>query len=164
MHPFILSKLKEINDRTYLSCRQQQQWEAVPPTNSWRALRQWLLRTPELALVSLDGTRCSKSDTSLQLSVNSELSISSLISNSCNQNQVTTNIHSKHFLTVFPSFLNEILESHSPEWILSGIKTEQPELSSLSTFKDCLGLSWVNCHLMTHLLTFHFLGESWPQI
>ena len=30
------------------------------PTNSWRALRQRLLRTPELALVSLAGTRCSK--------------------------------------------------------------------------------------------------------
>ena len=64
----------------------------------------------------------------------------------------------------FPSFLNEIPESHPPEWILSGIK-----LSSLSSlhwvlFKDCLGLSWVNCHLMSHLLTFHFLGESWPQI
>ena len=33
------------------------------PTNSWRALRQRLLRTPELALVSLAGTRCSKLDT-----------------------------------------------------------------------------------------------------
>ena len=64
----------------------------------------------------------------------------------------------------FPSFLNEIPKSHSPEWILPGIKNEQPELSSLSTFKDFLGLSWVNCHLMSHLLTFHFLGESWPQI
>ena len=31
MHPSILSKHKEINDRTCLSCGQQQQWEAVPP-------------------------------------------------------------------------------------------------------------------------------------
>ena len=63
------------------------------PINSWRALRKRLLRTPELALVSLAGTRCSKSDTSLQLSINSELSVSSLSPNSCNQNQVTTAIH-----------------------------------------------------------------------
>ena len=39
------------------------------PTNSWRSLRQRLLRDPELALVSLAGTRCSNSDTSLQLSI-----------------------------------------------------------------------------------------------
>ena len=31
MHPFIFSNHKEISDRTYLSCGQQQQWEAVPP-------------------------------------------------------------------------------------------------------------------------------------
>ena len=31
------------------------------PTNSQRALKQRLLRTPELALVSLDGTRCNNS-------------------------------------------------------------------------------------------------------
>ena len=134
------------------------------PTNSWRALRQRLLRTLELALVSLAGTRCSKSDTSLQLSINSELSVSSLSPNSCNKNQVTAAIHSKHFLTVFPSFLNEILEYHSPEWILSGIKSEQPQLSSLSTFKRLPRSFWVSCHLMSHLLWSHFLGGSWPQM
>ena len=31
MHPFILIKHKEISDRTWLNCGQQQQWEAIPP-------------------------------------------------------------------------------------------------------------------------------------
>ena len=31
MRLFILSKRKEISDKTCLSCGQQQQWEAVPP-------------------------------------------------------------------------------------------------------------------------------------
>ena len=135
------------------------------PTNSWRALRQRLLRTPELALVSLAGTRCSKIDTSLQLSINSELSVSSLSPNSCNQHQVTAAIHSKHFLTNFPSF---------PQWnswiTFTWMNSfwnkiwAAPSLFIEYFLKDCLGLSWVNCHLMSHLLRFHFLGESWPQI
>ena len=49
------------------------------PTNSWRALKQRLLRTPELALVSLAGTRCINSQIPVfKLSINSELSVSSL--------------------------------------------------------------------------------------
>ena len=44
------------------------------PTNSWRALKQRLLRTPELALVSLAGTRCSSSQIPVfKLSINPEL-------------------------------------------------------------------------------------------
>ena len=50
----LLSLDENINGRPFL------------PTNSWRALKQRLLRTPELALVFLAGTRCSKLDTSLQ--------------------------------------------------------------------------------------------------
>ena len=38
------------------------------------------------------GTRCSKSNTSLQLSINSELSICYLSPNGCNKNQVTAAI------------------------------------------------------------------------
>ena len=44
------------------------------PTKSWRALKQQLLRTPKLALVSLAGTRCSNNQVSvLRLNTNPEL-------------------------------------------------------------------------------------------
>ena len=41
---------------------------------------------------------------------------------------------------------------------------EQPQLSSLSTFKRLPRSFWVSCHLLSHLLWSHFLGGSWPQI
>ena len=50
------------------------------------------------------GTRCSKSNTSLQLSINSELSVCSLSPNGCNKNQVTAAItHNTSLLfSLFP--------------------------------------------------------------
>ena len=60
MHPYILSKHKEIIDRTCLSCGQQQQWEAVPPYQLLVSAQTATPQDPELALVSLAGTRCSK--------------------------------------------------------------------------------------------------------
>ena len=111
------------------------------------------------------GTRCSKTYTVLQLYINSEslreFSTAQLAVLSFKFLQTFTH---NHFLTIFPFPQMKTPESHSAEWILPGVKTEQPKLSSLSTFKDCLGLNWDNCHLMSHLPTFHFLGESWPQI
>ena len=80
------------------------------PTNSWRVLRQRLLRTPELALVSLAGTRCSNKIPFFYsvLTQNYQSVLSAPIA--VIKNQVTAAIHSKHFLTVFPSFLNEFPE------------------------------------------------------
>ena len=100
-------------------------------------------------------------DTSLQLSINSELiSKFSQLKKTIN-NQVTAAFLSNNFLTIFPFFPNEIPEYHSPEWILSGKISEQPQLYSLGTFKRLPRSFWVSCHLMSHLLWSHFLGGSW---
>ena len=135
------------------------------PTNSWRALKQRLLRTLELALVPLAGTRCSN----CQIPVLNSILIQNLSVSSPNYpaviNQVTAAILSEQLPYYFPFFSKWIfLNSIPPECLFSG-----KYLSNLSSIhwvllKDCLGLFWVSCHLMIHLLWSHFLGGSWPQI
>ena len=79
---------------------------------------------------------------------------------SCN-NQVTATFLSEqlpYYFSLFPqmNFLNSI----PPKCFFSG-----KYMSSLNSIhwvilKDCLGIFWVSCHLMSHLLRSHFLGGS----
>ena len=66
---------KLINNRTCsLSLDNNSNGRSFLPTNSWRALKQRILRTPELALVSLAGTRCNNNQVLVfRLSKNLEL-------------------------------------------------------------------------------------------
>ena len=69
-----LLKQRQLSDRTCLNLDNNNNGRPFLPTNSWRALKQWLLRTPELSLVSLAGTRCSNSQIPVfKLSIKSEL-------------------------------------------------------------------------------------------
>ena len=86
MHPFKLSKHKEIITEPVETVDNNSNGRPFLSTNSWRALRQRLLRTPELALVSLAGTRCSNVRyQSSKLGIKSELSVNTLSPNSCNK-------------------------------------------------------------------------------
>ena len=60
----------------FLSLNDNNNGRPFLPTNSWRALKQRFLRTPELALVSLDGTRCNNNQVPVfRLNTNPELII-----------------------------------------------------------------------------------------
>ena len=146
-------------------CGQQQQWEAVPPYQFLESAQTATSQDPR-AQSGLPGLElgAAKHIQSFSSIITQNLWDSFHSSTSCTQFQVPANIHSQSLPSIFPFPQMKTPESHSAEWILPGVKTEQPKLSSFSTFKDCLGLNWDNCHLMSHLPTFHFLGESWPQI
>ena len=66
MRPFILSKHKEINKNLFNAVDNNSNGRPFLPTNCWRALRQRILKTPELALSPWLGNRCSKIDTALK--------------------------------------------------------------------------------------------------
>ena len=55
-----LLKQRQLSDRTCSNWDNNNNGRSFLPTKSWRALKQRLLRTPELSLVSLVGTRCNK--------------------------------------------------------------------------------------------------------
>ena len=111
------------------------------PTNSWRVLRQRLLRTPELALVSLDRTRCSNSQIPVfKLSIRYELISKFSQLTSCNKPSYCSIPLRTNSLLFFPSSPMNFLNSIPPECFFSG-----KYLSSLSSIhwvllKDCLGL------------------------
>ena len=134
------------------------------PTNSWRVLKQRLLGTPELALVSLTGTRCSNNQVPVfRFNTNPELiskfsKLASYIRPSyCRLSLKNT------FLTVLPF----------PQWIpwsafLLNDSSSGKYLSNLSSIhwvflKDFLGLFglvviyWATCSDPT------FLGDHDPK-
>ena len=135
------------------------------PTNSWIALKQWLLRTPDLALVSLVGTRCSNSQIPVfKLSINPELISKFSQLTSCNRPSYCSIPLRTTSLLFFPFSPMNFLNSIPPEWFFSG-----KNLSSFSSihwvlFKRLPRSFWVSCDLLSHLLWSHFLGGSWPQI
>ena len=146
-----------------LELGRQQQWEPFLPTNSWRALKQWLLRTPELSLVSLAGTRCSNNQVPvLKLNTNPEL-VSHISQLKAILDQVPAFYPLNTFLTVFP-FSQWIpwsafhLNDYSPRKYLSSLISLHWVL-----LKDCLGLfglvviNWATCSNPT------FLGDHDPK-
>ena len=97
----------------FLSLDNNNNGRSFLPTNSWRALKQRLLRTPELALVSLAGTRCNNNQVPVfRLSINPELIskfsqlASSIIPSYCRLSLKTSSLQ-------FSLFPNEFLEVHS---------------------------------------------------
>ena len=111
------------------------------PTNSWRALKQRLLRTPELALVSLDRTKCSNSQIPVfKLSISPELISKFSQLTSCNKPSYCSNPLRTTSLLFSPFPQMNFLNNIPPECFFSG-----KYLSSLSSLhwvllKDCLGL------------------------
>ena len=110
------------------------------PTNSWRALKQRLLRTPELALVSLAGTRCSNSQIPVfRLSINPELNSKFSQLTSCSRpSYCRFSLNTPSLL--FPFSPMNFLNSIPLEWFFSS-----KYLSSLISIhwvllKDCLSL------------------------
>ena len=134
------------------------------PTNSWRALRQRLLRTPELILVSLAGTRCSKVR---YQSSNSVLTQNSSVNSHSYQVVIKTSYCSNPFpqlpycFSLFPQWISWITFT----WMNSLWKFwAAPSSLHWVIFKRLPRSFWVSCHLMSHLLWSHFLEGSWPQI
>ena len=136
------------------------------PTNSWKALKQRLHRTPELALVSLAGTRCSNSQILvLKLNINPELINMFSQLTSCNKPSYCSIPLRTNSLLFFPFSPMNFLNIIPPEWFLFLENIWATSALFIGYFlKDCLGLFWVSCHLLSHLLWSHFLGGSWPQI
>ena len=105
---------KLINNRTCsLSLDDNSNGRPFLPTNSWRVLKQRLLSTPKLALVSMAGTRCRNNQVPvLRLNTNPELiskfsQLASCIRPSyCRLSLKTPSLQ-------FSLFPNEFLEVHS---------------------------------------------------
>ena len=149
----------------FLSLDDNSNGRSFLPTNSWRALKQRLLRTPELALVSMARTRCSNNQVPvLRLSTNPGL-ISKFSQIASCIKPIYCRLSLKTLSLQFSLFAQWI------PWSAFHLNDSSPGkyLSSLSSLhwvllKACLGLFWVSCHLLSHLLWFHFLGGSWPQM
>ena len=115
MQPFILSNIKKQIVKPVLSCGQQQQWEAVPPYQ--------LLESAQTA-TSQDPRACSGLP-GLELGAANQIPVfnSVLTQNyqsvlSAQMAVIRIKLLQQSLTTLpycFPSFLNEIPESHSPE-------------------------------------------------
>ena len=123
MHLFRLGKHKKISDRTCLTVDNNNNGRSFLPTNSWRVLKQRLLKTPKLALVSLDGTRCSKSQIPVfKLSIKPELISKFSQLTSCNKPSYCNIPLSTTSLLFFPLFsMNFLNKIHLNEFSLENI-------------------------------------------